>query len=55
MFSRLFVLGAIFYFFYFYLDITSLDQFQNFIFNKLEYIKEIILKVTEQINKNINK
>lgn len=51
MFFRLLVLCSSFYFFYFHLNITSLEEFQTHIFYQLDYLKEIAIDTLEQINK----
>ena len=51
MFFRLLVLCSSFYFFYYHLNITSLEEFQTYIFYQLDYLKEIAIDTLEQINK----
>ena len=53
MLFRLLILFGIYYYFYHYLGIQTLDQVEAFVFGKLTELKDFLFYLLEQIKKNI--
>jgi hypothetical protein len=50
---RLLILFGIYYYFYHYLGIQTLDQLETFTFTKLDELKVLLFDLMEQIKRNI--